>query len=162
MRDTCLDEAVLRNRSRGKHMGRVPEESKASPYQNVPLPRPSRRVSFPESDDLLEVARSDQYRALRLNMPVAEVLPSLMPGQGSEARVWLVPHRHHREFPIRVTWSAGRHFDRKIPEAEAAPDFAVSFHYWGPMLIQVELEFADGHKAQMFVYARLPDSTTRR
>jgi len=53
-------------------------------------------------------------------------------------------------------------FDRKLLEAGAAPDFAVSFHYWGPMLIQAELEFDDGQKARAYVYARLPDSTTRR
>jgi hypothetical protein len=95
-------------------------------------------------------------------MPVVEVFPSLMPGQGYEARVWLVPHRHHKESPIRVTWSAGPMFRRKVLGMEAAPDFAVSFHYWGPMLIQVELEFADGHRARGYMYARLPDSTTRR
>jgi hypothetical protein len=110
----------------------------------------------------LEVARDEQYQALRFNMPVVEVLLSLMPGQGYEARGWLVPHRHHKEFPIRVIWSAGRMFDRKILEVGAAPDFAVSFHYWGPMLIQAELEFKDGGKARAYVYARLPDSTTRR
>lgn len=133
-----------------------------SPYENLPLPITSKRIPFPVGGDTLETAREAQYQALRLNMPVVEVLPSLMPGQGSEARVWLVRHRHHKEFPIRVTWSAGRYFERKVLQATAEPDFAVSFHYWGPVLIQVELEFADGHKAQAYVYARLPDSTKRR
>lgn len=84
-------------------------------------------------------------------MPVVEVLPSLMPGRGYEARAWLVPHHYHKEFPIRVTWSAGRMFYRKILGAEAAPDFTVSFHYWGLMLIQAELEFADNVKARAYV-----------
>jgi len=53
-------------------------------------------------------------------------------------------------------------FDRKVLDVEAVPDFAVSFHYWGPMLIQAELEFSHGEKARAYVYARLPDSTTRR
>jgi hypothetical protein len=53
-------------------------------------------------------------------------------------------------------------FDRKVLDAGAEPEFAVSFHYWGPMLIQAELEFADGEKAQAYLYARLPDSTTMR
>lgn len=85
-----------------------------------------------------------------------------MPGQGYEARAWLVQHRGHTESPIRVTWSAGPKFQRKVHEAEAQPDFAVSFHYWGPMLIQAELEFADGKKARGYLYARLPNSITRR
>jgi len=34
--------------------------------------------------------------------------------------------------------------------------------YWGPMLIQAELEFEDRQKARAYVYARLPDTTTRR
>ena len=133
-----------------------------SPYENLPLPRSAERVPFPKSADPLEKAREQQYQALRFNMPVVEVLPSLMPGQGYEARAWLVAHRHRKEFPIRVVWSAGRMFDRKVLGFEGAPDFAVSFHYWGPMLIQAELEFKDGEKAQAYVYARLPDSTTRR
>ncbi|MEK7996648.1 MAG: metallophosphoesterase, partial [Planctomycetota bacterium] len=115
-----------------------------SPYENLPLARSAKRVPFPKDGDPLEGARDAQYQAFRFNMPVVEVLPSLMPGQGYEARAWLVPHRYHKEFPIRVVWSAGRMFDRKVLEVEAAPDFAVSFHYWGPMLIQAELEFNDG------------------
>lgn len=133
-----------------------------SPYENLPLPKSAQRIPFPKDVDPLEKARDEQYQELRLNMPVVEVFPSLMPGQGYEARAWLVPHRYHKEFPTRVTWSAGRMFDRKVLDGNAKPDFAVSFHYWGPMLIQAELEFADGDKACAYLYARLPDSPTRR
>ena len=130
-----------------------------SPRENLPEPRSVSPVPFPEDPDPLEEARDKKYQDLRMNMPVVEVFPSLLPGQGYEARAWLVRHRYHRESPTRVTWSAGPRFKRKIIGAEAKPDFAVSFHYWGPMLIQVELEFEDGEKACGYLYARLPDST---
>lgn len=133
-----------------------------SPYENLPLPRLTERVGPPSLADPVEAARKAEYERLKLNLPVVEVLPSLMPGQGYEARAWLVPHNHHQESPVRVTWSAGPRFPRKVLNKDAAPDFAVSFHYWGPMLIQVELEFKKGPKELAYVYARLPDSTTRR
>ena len=37
-----------------------------------------------------------------------------MSGQGYKTRVWLVRHRHHRESPKRVVWSAGSMFDSNI------------------------------------------------
>jgi 3',5'-cyclic AMP phosphodiesterase CpdA len=133
-----------------------------SPYENVPLPGAFKRIPFPDGDDALENERDMEYTKLRHNMPVVEVLPSLRPGQGYEARVWLARHRHHRESPKRVVWSAGPSFERKVCEADAAPDFCVSFHYWGPMLIQVQLEFEDGEVPRSYVYARLPDAMMRR
>jgi hypothetical protein len=89
-------------------------------------------------------------------MPVAEVIPSLMPGQGYEVRAWLVQHKYHSEFPVKVTWSAGPEFDRKVFEQDAGPDYCVSFHYWGAMLVQAQMHFADGKTALAHVYARLP------
>lgn len=136
-----------------------------SPYANFPLPRDFERVPFPATNDKLEDERNAEYQKLRFNMPVIEVLPSLVPGQGYEARVWLERHRHHSESPIKVMWSAGPAFKfRKICDASGAPDFCVSFHYWGPMLVQAELTFADGENvtATVYVYARLPDAITRR
>jgi 3',5'-cyclic AMP phosphodiesterase CpdA len=116
------------------------------------------RVSPPSRSDTAETARKNEYARLRHNMPVVEVMVSLMSGQSYEARTWLVPHRYHHESPIRVTWSAGPKFDRKICNSASAPDFAASFHYWGPMLVQCELEFADGKKEYAYLYARLPQS----
>lgn len=133
-----------------------------SPYENLPLARAFGQTSFPDRDDTLESERNAEYSKLRQNMPVVEVLPSLKPGQGYEARVWLARHRYHTESPRRVLWSAGPMFKRKVCEANAAPDFCASFHYWGPMLIQAQLEFEDGATPQAYVYARLPDETTRR
>lgn len=133
-----------------------------SPYENLPLSGKFERISFSEGEDKLENERKSLYEYLRFNMPVVEVLPSLLPGQGYEARVWLTPHRYHTEFPKRVIWSAGPKFSRKISETEASPYFCAYFHYWGSMLIQAQLEFEDGHKAVYHLYARLPDATTRR
>jgi 3',5'-cyclic AMP phosphodiesterase CpdA len=132
-----------------------------SPYANFPLPKNFNRVRFPQGGDKLEESRDSEYKNLRFNMPVIEVFPSLLPGQGYEARVWLERHRHHKESPTKVVWSAGPMFDRKIIDAGAAPDFCVSFHYWGPMLIQAELTFADDAKSIAHIYARLPDAITR-
>jgi 3',5'-cyclic AMP phosphodiesterase CpdA len=133
-----------------------------SPYENLPLPSACGHTSFPQNDDSLEEERNEEYTKLRQNMPVVEVLPSLEPGQGYEARVWLERHRYHQESPQRVVWSAGRMFEREVCEADAAPDFCTSFHYWGPMLIQAQLEFEDGEQARAYVYAHLPDATMRR
>jgi len=133
-----------------------------SPYVNFPLPRDFNRTRFPDGGDNREVERDAEYQKLRLNMLVVEVLPSLVPGQGYEARVWLQPHRNHRESPKQVVWSAGPKFDRKVCDASSAPNFCVSFHYWGPMLVQAELTFDDGESATAYVYARLPDAITRR
>jgi 3',5'-cyclic AMP phosphodiesterase CpdA len=133
-----------------------------SPYENVPLPGTFSRTPFPEAVDELEERRDEVYQQLRFNMPVVEVRPSLEPRQGYEARVWIERHRHQRESPTRVTWSAGPQFDRKICYVDASPEFCAFFHYWGPMLVQVQLEFEDGETAVYYLYARLPDATKRR
>lgn len=132
-----------------------------SPYESLPLPGAFSRIPFPEAGDSFEEERDATYQKLRFNMPVVEVLQSLQPGQGYEARVWLVRHRHHTESPVRVIWSAGHMFDRKVCEADASPEFCAFFHYWGPMLIQAQLEFEDGERVAHHVYARLPDATRR-
>jgi hypothetical protein len=89
-----------------------------------------------------------------------------VPGRAADLarEVWLERHRHHSMSPERVVWSAGPMFNRKVCEADAAPDFCVSFHYWGPMLIQCELTFEDCRDAPVtaYIYARLPDARTRR
>lgn len=133
-----------------------------TPYESLPLPKHATRIDPPDESEEFEQSRKQQYDELRLNMPVVEVLPSLMAGQGYEARVWLVQHRGHADFPIKVTWSAGRMFARKVLDGSAEPDYTASFHYWGPMLIQVKMEFSDGHVAVTHLYARLPESTARR
>jgi predicted MPP superfamily phosphohydrolase len=123
---------------------------------HLPMVGRFRREPFPKPKDELEKARDEQYEALRFNMPVVDVVPSLTPGQGFEARVWLERHRYHEESPTEVIWSAGKRFDRKICDQSAAPEFCVYFQYYGPALIQAQLKFEDGKSATSYVYARLP------
>lgn len=131
------------------------------PFKTIPEPNFAKRIkrSKKKKNDLDDIKRSDCYEMLRYNMPVAELMPSLLPGQAYEVRVWLEPHkRKHKEYPVKVTWSSGPWFDRKLCDISASPDFSANFHYWGPMLIQAELEFEDGNKEYGYVYARLPES----
>ena len=97
-------------------------------------------------------------------MPVVEVMPSLVAGQAYEARVWIVPHQRHLEnVPKRVRWSCGPKFDTVQLSREVDEHFCAVFSYWGPMLVQAELEFQDGTTSCVYVYARLPiDYTERR
>jgi hypothetical protein len=126
-------------------------------HTHTDIPFSSVNNLIPHQEDKAEQERKDRYNLQRLNMPVVEVMPSLIPGQAYEARAWLVQHRPEAaELPQKVVWSAGRMFNRKVCEASSAPSFAVSFHYWGPMLIQAEIHFIDGHIAHAYVYARLP------
>lgn len=132
-----------------------------SPFANYPLPGRNEIIPFPPEEDALEIQRKSEYGRLRGNMPVAEVFPSLTPGQGYEVRAWLEPHRNN-EPPVEVVWSAGEAFGARKVGTDRASRFSVSFHYWGPMLIQAEMRFNDGKKVVATVYARLPDRITRR
>ena len=131
------------------------------PFNTVPKPSFGKRLPHPERTDENEIRRSDYYNLLRFNMPVVEIQPSLMPDQAYEARVWLEPfkeHERHTEYPVKVTWSAGVFFEKKICHRDDSKNFCAYFHYWGPMAIQAELEFDDGIKAYAHVYARYPES----
>jgi predicted MPP superfamily phosphohydrolase len=129
------------------------------PYDTIPSPTSCTRLARPRPHDTDQVQRWKYYEALRFNMPVAEIQPSLMPGQAYEVRVWLEPHKkNHEEFPVCVTWSAGTLFSRKKCDQSTSPNFCAFFHYWGPMLVQADMEFADGHRAQGYVYARFPET----
>lgn len=79
-----------------------------------------------------------------------------MPGQAYEARVWLVQHGPGGELPKKVTWSAGKKFAQQICDSIDNPKFCTSFHYWGPMLIQAQIEFDDGQIEDAYIYARIP------
>jgi hypothetical protein len=102
--------------------------------------------------------RIREYARLRGNMLVVEVRPSLAAGQAYEALVWLVPKQgKNREVPVEVIWSAGRHFPvQRVSQAESKW-FAISYHYWGPILVQARLRFADGKTEDSQIYARLPE-----
>ena len=105
-----------------------------------------------------EDERVAEYVASRGNIPVIEVIPSVIAGQAYEARVWIVPHRREEPqgVPVRVLWSAGPKFPTLIVRQDEDPDFCATFDYWGPMLIQARLEFRDETSACMHVYARVP------
>jgi len=97
-------------------------------------------------------------------MPVVEVVPSLIAGQAYEARAWLEPHsRSPEQVPVRVRWSAGEKFATLVCYPDGADDrFCVSFHYYGPVAVQAVLEFADGHEATGYVYARMKAGSEAR
>jgi hypothetical protein len=120
---------------------------------------------FDESADASsEELRVKEYERLHGFFPVAEVMPSLLPSQAYEARVWLV---HHRPPPavaeprkaLRVTWSAGPRHEVTTVTAEEDPHFGTTFDYWGPMLVQARIEYDDGSVADTYVYARVPRGT---
>ena len=93
-------------------------------------------------------------------VPVAEVLPSLQPKQHYEARLWLVRHKSRREQDdvrlVRVTWFAGPNFPVVTVNRDDDENLCGRLDYWGPMLVQARLEFADGYEAPTHLYARLP------
>jgi 3',5'-cyclic AMP phosphodiesterase CpdA len=103
-------------------------------------------------------ARTKEYERLRGNMLCAEVRPSLVPGQGYEAVVWLVPHGAPVGAPKMVTWTAGKQFREVIIVSQDADTrFCAAFNYWGPMLVQAVIEFHDGAVESGFIYARIPE-----
>jgi hypothetical protein len=96
---------------------------------------------------------------LRGNFPVVEVRPSFRPFQKYEAVFWIVGHnRASDQIPVSVKWSAGPLFGTIRVDAKQDQRFAGSFAYFGPMLIQVTLTFADAEE-QAYVYARFPSGT---
>jgi 3',5'-cyclic AMP phosphodiesterase CpdA len=130
-----------------------------SPFRTVPNPV-APKVSH-GVDPAAERKRRETYEALRYYLPVVDVSPSLAPGQEYEARAWIV--RHERpdgvasyDPPVKVVWSAGKFFAVQTCLRTVDTNFCASFHYWGPMLLQAQLHFADGYVAEGHVYARLP------
>lgn len=104
--------------------------------------------------------RGAEYARLRGNMLCVEVRPSLKPDQGYEAIVWITPHasREKAEPPTAVEWSAGPKFTAVVTVAHTQDArFCARFDYWGPMLIQASLQFADSSKERAFIYARIPE-----
>jgi 3',5'-cyclic AMP phosphodiesterase CpdA len=129
-------------------------------------PREPPKPAYPRllaPTDGKEDIRRAAYQATRLNMVVSDVLPSLHPDQAYEVRLWVVPHvdldGHPKpgwEPPERVVWSAGDYFDVVECRREDDDVFACAVSYWGPMLVQAEMFFADGHRGYAHAYARIP------
>jgi hypothetical protein len=105
-----------------------------------------------------ERVRKNEYARLRGNMPVAEVRPSLIPGQAYEAILWIHPHwkRQKTDIPVEVTWCAGPKFETVTVPCQDDELFCVRFDYWGGFLAQARLSFADGSVEHAHVYARMP------
>jgi hypothetical protein len=90
-------------------------------------------------------------------MPVVEVMPSVIPGQAYEARLWIVGHnRLDEDVPTRVSWSCGKYFDTVSIQRQEDEHFCAIFNYWGPMLVQARMEFSDGDCQLVHIYARMP------
>jgi 3',5'-cyclic AMP phosphodiesterase CpdA len=106
----------------------------------TPVSTTARRFDL-NLDGAAEAKRSAAYRETRRNMVVSEVLPSLLPGQTYEARCWLVTHVDS---------------EGKPKQDEEDQLFRCAFNYWGPMLVQAEMYFADGTRGYAQTYARIP------
>jgi len=131
-------------------------DKKIAPYEFLPKIRQTRKVRYDPLDDSL---RKAEYERLRFWLPVAEVMPSLIVGQAYEVNAWLVEHKPELNSTprlVQVEWSCGKLFTKQIVTADNNPTFSVSFHYWGPMLIQSKLIFEDGYTAFSYIYSRMP------
>jgi predicted MPP superfamily phosphohydrolase len=131
-----------------------------TPQRHMPPEANTQSAPFDKGEsEHSESLRIQQYKKLRGNMPVVEVMPSLHGDQAYEARVWIESHRRSdKDIPDKVIWSAGKMFGMTICNCDDNPHFCTGFEYWGPMLIQARLFFKDGERASGFVYARLPSS----
>jgi 3',5'-cyclic AMP phosphodiesterase CpdA len=118
-----------------------------------------------KDDATMEASRSARYQDLRFNMPVCEVMPSLVSGQHNEVRLWIEVHRPDEQTegqkPTQVTWSAGKRHEVITVRREDDGRYCATMHYWGPMLVQAKLEFSSGEPAYGYVYARMPSTYQR-
>ena len=124
-----------------------------APYQSLPSVK-SKEILKWNNDQ-----RNSHYEKLRGQMPIVEVMPSLIPSQAYEARVWITSHGNplsEEKKLINVEWSAGKMFSKQFTTYDTNPNFCIAYQYWGPMLIEAKLTFNDGHEALGYVYARLP------
>jgi hypothetical protein len=127
--------------------------------QQAPLPQSTQRRSFERGvDEESDKQRTAEYQRTRGNLPVVEVLPSLVPGQAYEARLWIVRHGAEYDgcYPTEVVWSAGSKFPVITVRRDDDPNFCATYNYWGPMLVQARLIFEDGTPELVHVYARMP------
>ncbi|MFL6207832.1 MAG: metallophosphoesterase family protein [Pyrinomonadaceae bacterium] len=148
------------------HWETIKEEDKSF-YKGHPYPEPKLEAfAYPSADQQVagngaledsDKERKAEYARTRGNLPVVEVMPSLKPKMAYEARCWLVPHNRQPEnLPIEVIWSAGKQFPVYSIRRTDDENFCGVFNYWGPMLIEGTLKFADGAQVKVHVYARLP------
>lgn len=120
----------------------------------------TKRPRSDAQDKALEDRRSKAITDTHRNYPAIEVMPSLHPGQGYEARVWIesqTGHEEHRELD-KVEWSAGPVYDDvylSLPSQSGS--FEARFTYLKPMLIQARLYWKKRKTPSLaYIYARLP------
>jgi 3',5'-cyclic AMP phosphodiesterase CpdA len=124
-----------------------------SPNVSLPTIGPSAKKAFTNDE------RISKYEHLRGQMPVVEVMPSLLQSQAYEARAWIVSHGpklNDEKKLIKVEWSAGKYFAQQEIGVTDNTNFCIAYNYWAPMLIEAKLIFKDGYEAKGYVYARLP------
>jgi 3',5'-cyclic AMP phosphodiesterase CpdA len=140
------------------------KEEDRSFYSGKPIPTPNLKALryIPNSSSETkqkEDVRIIEYTRRRGNMPIVEVMPSLKADQAYEARFWIVGHRRKpQDIPDEVTWSAGEKFPTLIINKNDDKNFCGIFNYWGPMLIQAHMKFADGECVDAYIYARMPEN----
>lgn len=135
-------------------------------YRHGRVPRigPAIEGKAPSKHAAEENARGREYQRLRLNLPAVEVRPAVMPYQKYEAVFWIVGHssptgedyRNPEQVPVEVTWSAGPMFPTLTIRREDDPRFCGVFAYYGPVLIQAAIKWADGAVEYAHIYARIP------
>jgi 3',5'-cyclic AMP phosphodiesterase CpdA len=126
-------------------------------------PRPADRVILGSPADQCEAERVKQYEDTRGNFPVVRAMPSLVPQQAYEARVWIEHHAHpngdgEREdrLPEKVEWCAGHKSPTVTVRRKDDARLCAAFNYWGPMLVQANMHFRDGHSARAYAYLPIP------
>jgi 3',5'-cyclic AMP phosphodiesterase CpdA len=113
----------------------------------------------------LEPLRQEAIKNTRRNFPVVDILPSLDPKQGNEARVRIEAQVGSKGYepPERVEWWAGPSFKDLVTVTRAQdPAFGARFTYWGPMLIQARLHWSKGPSAIAHIFAPLPTDGQNR
>jgi 3',5'-cyclic AMP phosphodiesterase CpdA len=129
------------------------------PPLDVGHARPATQGEIDELEPLRQIAINNARR----NYAVVDILPSLDPDQGNEARVRIEGQtgREGYDPPLRADWWAGPAFgDIVTVKREEDATFGARFTYWGPVLIQVRLHWADGYSAVSHVFAPLPSDGT--
>jgi 3',5'-cyclic AMP phosphodiesterase CpdA len=142
---------------------RVSDRHFALPRDTAVADRGLSRQPTPPELAGFESPRQQAIRETRRNFPVVEILPSLDPQQGNEARVRIEGQvgKEGYELPTRVEWWAGPAFKNIVEvKREHDPTFGARFTYWGPMLIQARLHWNDGTWAEAHIFAPLPSDAT--
>lgn len=117
---------------------------------------PKARKFNPDVDSAWNEHRQAEYKRLRNNLLVAEVRPSLLLGQAYEVELRLASTpKRQRELPVRVEWGAGHLF--QVQTSSDAPDFRITYAFYGPFMALARLFFADGTMEMATVFAHLPD-----